>query len=344
MHSHQGIKVGFLTRYDRMRASSRVRVYDYLAHLGQMGFNCRVLPFPKKLTIIEKARYMTQSFYLAYWADVIVLQKLVIQEKFVDMLRKVNPKIIFDFDDALWTLPNAYRQDPMVEARQVQRLRHILTHTVRVIAGNQYLANYANGIARRVDVIPSSVDLQRYPMKPMRNEGSVSLGWIGSAENLVDLNVIAPVLRRITERIRNVSIRIVSLYPPQMDCVAFQFVRWEIDRDIAYLHSFDIGLMPLSDTERCRGRCGFKAVQYMAVGLPVVASNVGAAKEVVVHGKTGFLATCQTEWEAFLERLIQDKTLRINMGKAGRQRVEQQFSIQANVGKLATILREVAAL
>lgn len=343
MHRGQGIKVAFLTAYNRSRASSRVRVYDYLPYLSGMGFRCKILPFPRELRIFNKYWYVIRIFMLAYKADVVVLQKLVLQERFIDMLRAINPRIIFDFDDALWAPPDIQYRNPKVQERYrllTKRLNYILSYAVRVVVGSQYLAMYAASFAPHVDVIPSSVDPKRYPLKDHRNARPAVLGWIGSPENLVDFKPIIPVLRRIVGD--NVKVKIVSSAAPNLDGVPAEFESWKLGNDIEHLHGFDIGLMPLNDTERSRGRCGFKAVQYMAVGLPVVASNVGAAREVIVHGETGFLASSEDEWYDYLVRLIPDHELRKRLGWEGRKRVECYFNLEVNAVRWADILREVA--
>ena len=345
MRGCQGIKVAFLTRYDRSRASSRVRVYDYLPHLQRMGFECRVLPLPQRLTLATKVHYLLKALWLARWSQVVVLQKLVLREAFVDAIKKTNPKIVFDFDDALWAVPDSLQQDSFAQVRhqiQEQRLRYIFTHACCVIAGSNYLADRATKFAPWVEVIPSSVDLERYPPKNEWSESPVVLGWIGSAENLVDFAPILPALRELVRRTEKVYVKVVSARPPSWDGIPLSFENWKLGCDATFLHSFEIGLMPLNDSERSRGRCAFKAVQYMAVGLPVVASPVGAAAEVIVHGETGFLAASIEEWIDCLSRLARDKALRIRLGKAGRSRVERLFSIQANAPKLASILREIA--
>jgi glycosyltransferase involved in cell wall biosynthesis len=347
MRGGQRIRVAFLTRYDRSRASSRVRVYDYLPHLQRMGFECRILPFPRRLTTITKVRYLLNALWLARWADVVVLQKLVLREAFVSAVKKANPRIVFDFDDALWAVPDALQQNSFAQIRhqvQTQRLQHIFAHACCVIAGSNYLANYAKNFALRVEVIPSSVDLESYPLKENWSENPVVLGWIGSPENLIDFIPILPVLRELVRMADELCIKVVSTCPPKWNGFPFLFEQWKLGQDVTYLHSFDIGLMPLNDTERSRGRCAFKAIQYMAVGLPVVASPIGAASEVIMHGETGFLATSIEEWVEYLSLLVKNKPLRTKMGKAGRARVESLFSIQANAPKLASLLREVALL
>jgi len=310
-----------------------------------MGFECRILPFPQRLTTITKVRYFLNALWLARWADVVVLQKLVLREAFLSIVKKINPRIVFDFDDALWAVPDALQQNPFAQVRhqvQTQRLQHIFTHACCVIAGSNYLANYAKKFASRVEVIPSSVDLESYPLKGNWSENPVVLGWIGSPENLVDFVPILPVLRELVRRTNELCIKIVSTCSPKWGGIPLLFEQWKLGQDITYLHSFDIGLMPLNDTERSRGRCAFKAIQYMAVGLPVVASPIGAALEVIVHGETGFFAGSMEEWVKYLSLLVKDKALRIKLGKVGRTRVEHLFSIQTNAPKLASVLREVA--
>lgn len=343
MHRDKVVKVAFLTAYDRSRASSRVRIYDYLPYLSRMGFGCKVLPFPKRLTAINKYSFLVRALWLAHWADVVVLQKMVLRESFVNVLRWTNPRLIFDFDDALWAPPDVYGDDPMVQARyrvRAARLDYILRHARKVVAGSEFLAAYARERAPNVEVIRSSVDPRQYPVKEHRNQVPLVLGWIGSPENLADLEPILPVLRRVTAK--GAVVEVVSSMPPDIDGLPIRFRQWEVDKDVEFLRSFDIGLMPLKDTERSRGRCGFKAVQYMAVGLPVVASNVGSAPEVVIHGKTGFLASSEEEWQEYLVSLMSDDVLRTSLGKEGRKRVECYFNLEVNAEKWADILREVA--
>ncbi|MEM1552342.1 MAG: glycosyltransferase family 4 protein [Candidatus Bathyarchaeia archaeon] len=347
MHRHQGLKVAFLTRYDFSRASSRVRVYDYLPYLQKMGWQCRVLPFPKHLSFVTKMRYLGQSLQLARWADVVVLQKLVLQERFIWLLKNINKRVVFDFDDALYAPPDIYSQDKLVRARYkiaTKRLHYIFQKACLVIAGSNYLASYAKQFNPVVYTLPSSVDISRYTKKTIsEKDDPVVLGWIGSPENLTDFHQIQGALRKAFQQLSGkATLKVVSSQPLVLQNVPVCFESWSLNREVELLHSFDIGLMPLNDTERSRGRCGFKAVQYMAVGLPVLASSIGAAVEVIVHGKTGFLLATEDEWVEAIHCLVQDVALRRRLGEAGRALVEERFSIQANAPKFADILEEAA--
>ena len=348
MRRHQKIRVAFLTRYNRSRASSRVRVYDYIPHLTNLGLECRAYPLPQNFSsTFTRLHFLIRALWLAHWADVVVLQKMILREEFVNLLKRVNPRVIFDFDDAVWTPPDTLSDDPVVQSRYqviAKRFHHLLRQVRCVVVGSHYLAQYAKQWTSSVYVVPSSVDLEHYPIKPPSDGEHVVFGWIGSPENLLDFNPIRGILKRVFQVLNTRAVlKIVSTQPLYIDGIPMQFERWQLDQDIVFLHSFDIGLMPLSNTERSRGRCGFKAIQYMAVGLPVVASPVGAAVEIIEHEKTGFLAHTEKEWEEALIRLSVDGNLRMRLGKAGRARVERLYSIQANAPKLAAILQEVAS-
>jgi glycosyltransferase involved in cell wall biosynthesis len=341
------MKVAFLTRYDRTRGSSRVRVYDYLPYLQRMGLECRVLPFPQKLSLKAKVNYVGQAINLSHWADVVVLQKLVIGKVFLSMLTTFRKKIVFDFDDAIYTPPDKYSSslDQVQEEYQeiTKRLEHILEQVNCAIVGSNYLADYAKSWQQQVYVLPSSIDLENLPVKVVREKDNpVVLGWIGSPENLEDFQPIQKALVRVSSKLREEAIlKIVSSKPLVIDGVSVLFDKWSLDREREYLHSFDIGLMPLQNTERSRGRCAFKAIQYMGAGLPAIASPVGTALDVVEHNKTGLIASSTEEWIEAISKLVENPELRYSLGQKGRQIVEQRYSIQGNSIKLAEILQQV---
>ncbi len=346
MRGDKALKVAFLSRYDRMRASSRVRVYDYLSCLRLLGWDAQVLPFPRRLNLARKLAYVLKAIRLCRWAHVIVLQKLVLREQFVDLLARFNPRLAFDFDDALWVPPDALAHDERARHRhkvQAARLHYVLRKAKAVIAGSSYLAEYAGRFTSTVHVVPSSAALEKYPTKSSLPRERVVLGWIGSPENFTDFQPVHRALRRALEELDGRAVlRIVSACPPVFDGVPLEFEPWELDRDAEFLQRFDVGLMPLRDSERSLGRCAFKAIQYMAAGLPVLASPVGAAKEVVVQGETGLLAGTEDEWVHGVLCLSHDAVLRRQMGLAARARVEALFSVQANGPRLADILYKVA--
>jgi glycosyltransferase involved in cell wall biosynthesis len=345
MCSNKRLNVAFLTRYDRSRASSRVRVYGYLPHFNRWGWECRVLPFPTELSLKARISYLRQALRLARWADVVVLQKLVLREHFVRLLKLINQAIVFDFDDSMYVPPDiAARQDVQDSYRVItKRLSYVIQEARCVIAGSKYLSQYAKQFNNVICTLPSSVDMQHYPAKNIRDTNPVVLGWIGSPENLRDFQPIQDALRTFPKLLNGTAVlKVVSTQPLVIDGVPLSFETWSLDHDIEFLHSFDIGLMPLNDTERSRGRCAFKAIQYMAAGLPVIASPVGAAVEVVEHGTTGFLAATNDQWTDTIVTLVKDSGLRAHLGRAGRAKVDERYSIEANAPRFREILERVA--
>jgi glycosyltransferase involved in cell wall biosynthesis len=344
MHSHKGLKAAFLTRYDTRRGSSRFRVYSYIPHLEKLGWACRIIPFPDRVSMKTKTGFVHQAMSAAFWADVVVLQKLVLREGFFNLLKRANKNLVFDMDDAIYTPADSLADDPRAQGRYEiirRRLHHTLGGVRSVIAGNAYLADYAGRFAGTVNVLPTSVDTADYTPQPVSQDKSpVVIGWIGSRENLFDFQPVKDALNRVLKKLGDrARLKIVSAETLALEDAEVIFEPWSLEKEKDALYSFDIGLMPLKDTERTRGRCAFKAILYMAAGIPVIASPVGAAVEVVEHEKSGILAAAPAEWTAWIERLVSDPKLRSSLGAAGRQRAEEKYSIRVNAGKLSGILK-----
>ena len=344
MRPDQKLKIAFLTRYDKSRGSSRFRVYSYIPHLERIGWQCRIIPFPAQISMKTKTGFLQKAMSAAFRADVVVLQKLVLREGLIALLKRVNKNIVFDFDDAIYTPADSLVDDPKARKRYKiieKRLHHTLREVRSIIAGNGYLARYAAQFNSSVHVLPTSLDIDHYTIKETApGKKPIVLGWIGSRENLLDFQPVKDAIKKTLKKTGDAAVlKIVSSQSLSLGETPVRFEPWSLEKEKEHLYSFDIGLMPLKDTERTRGRCAFKAILYMAAGLPVLASPVGAASEVVEHGKTGILAATPSEWVAGIERLVQDPQLRSDLGSAGHGIVKEKYSIQANATKLSDILK-----
>jgi glycosyltransferase involved in cell wall biosynthesis len=172
---------------------------------------------------------------------------------------------------------------------------------------------------------------------------TVILGWTGLKDNLGYMEIIAKVLRELAAR-HDLKLEVASGADYHLEGVRVENRRWTIEHEFDYLEDADIGLMPLKDTPRARGKCAFKALQYMGVGTPVVISPVGMNADVIEDGVTGFLADTPEEWRQKLEALITQPELRERMGRAAREMVLGRYSHEANYPKFKQMLETVAAL
>jgi glycosyltransferase involved in cell wall biosynthesis len=240
----------------------------------------------------------------------------------------LNPRIVFDFDDALH---REFRRkaggllarlvDPDKSADNI-RLARV------VIAGNEYLAEYARAFNPAVVIVPTPVDLDRIPRPREHRAGPVTVGWIGGGGNLIYLDQVAEVLRDLQQR-HPFTFRVVCDREYGAPGVLVDNKTWRLEDEVSDLLGFDIGIMPLPDTEYTRGKCGFKILEYMAAGLPVVCSPTGVNREIVVDGASGFVARTPAEWAERLAALIRDVDLRRRMGEEGRRLVAERYDREA---------------
>ena len=212
-----------------------------------------------------------------------------------------------------------------------------------VAAGNDVLAAIARPAARALEILPTSIDVARYRPAAAGGDGSPTIVWIGSPENLIYLEMIRPALARLTARHPALKVRVICSRFPAWPEINVEGVPWSEATEAGALAAAHIGIMPLTDDEWARGKCAFKLLQYMAAALPCVASPVGANTEAVIDGVTGYHARDDREWEQALERLIASPGLRASMGAAGLARVEERFSMRAYRANYLALLSRLAA-
>jgi glycosyltransferase involved in cell wall biosynthesis len=259
-------------------------------------------------------------------------------------LKRLGPAVV-DYDDATfhWYDDNP---NPLIRKLLGRKVDRLMAGAAAVIAGNDYLAERARASgAPRVEMLPSVVDVDRYRPEEVwgrpPNRRPV-IGWIGSPSTAVLLSEIAPALAEVCGR-TGAELRLMGSGEVALPGLEPHIIPWTEEGETGEAARLDIGIMPLWDTPFTRGKCGYKLVQYMAAGLPVVASDVGANSQIVEHGVTGLLVRTHAEWVEALERLIADPGLRRRMGEAGRERAEARFSTAAVAPRFEALLRSVAA-
>ena len=247
---------------------------------------------------------------------------------------------VLDYDDALFHNYDLHRSQ-WVRYLLGRRIDRLMAGARLVIGGNDYLAQRARDAgAPWVEVVPTVIDLRRYVVKPGRRQQTKvpRIVWIGSPSTVVYLAELEEPLRALAQRLA-FKLRVIG-GTLDMRGVDVECVRWTEDSEVESISECDIGIMPLTDSPWERGKCGYKLIQYMACGLPVVASPVGVNPQIVHDGVNGFLADGPAAWLSRLEQLLGDAALRASMGTAGRRRVEAEFSVQQVAPRLGRLLLE----
>ncbi len=350
------MRVLLFTRYARMGASSRLRFYQYLPYLKEAGFDLTVAPLfgdeyvrglysgnISKVAVfkayINRLRFMLRTGNF----DLVLVENEMLpwMPSWIELsLVSAKVPLVVDYDDALF---HRYDQHSYAIVRRLlgNKIDIIMRRAALVIVGNDYLSARARQAgAQRVELLPTVVDSTRYAVTKKENASPVTIGWIGSPVTARYLKLVAPALRT---KIATHNARVVAIgaNPSQLQDLPIEVRPWSEDTEAAEIQQFDIGIMPLHDDLWERGKCGYKLIQYMACGKPVVASPVGVNSVIVRHGLNGFLANTESEWCDSLGLLCEDAALRKNMGEAGRIRMEQEYSLQVAAPRLVELLRSV---
>lgn len=245
------------------------------------------------------------------------------------VLRWRKTPIIYDFDDAIFLTNTSKANERFGWAKFAGKTGEICSLSTSVTVGNSYLAEYAKKYNDRVYVVPTSINTDRYRPAPLKNKSNERLivGWTGSSTSQYHLEAFEPVLAELIKQ-RDVEIRVISDREPAFKEIPYVWRSWSSEKEIEETSQIDIGIMPTPDDEWSRGKCAAKALQYMALGIPTVCSNVGTNREVIRHGENGFLAGKPEEWVDLLKELIDDAQLRARLGREGRKTVETGYSMK----------------
>lgn len=254
---------------------------------------------------------------------------------------------VLDLDDAIF---HNYDMHPSALVRQLYatKIDRLMASAALVTAGNEYLADRARAAgARRVEILPTVVDLDHYPTAPVKYpsraaDAPVTIGWIGSPSTEHYLHALAGPLARLS-RERRIRLLVIGGRDISIAGVDVVLQDWSKDTEVESICSIDVGVMPLENSPWEQGKCGYKLIQYMACAIPVVGSPVGVNKTIVTEGLNGFLAHDEEDWYNALSRLAADAALRASMGLAGRQRVEKTYCTKRTAPMLMQWLLELNA-
>lgn len=346
-----------LTKYGPLAASTRQRFMQYEPALAEAGIALHYSPLLDDAHVQRLAEGRRGSPARVAIAFARRIKDLVRASKFdglwvhcelfpylpswFERLAFIHRKpVIFDYDDAIFHMYDEAR-NPVVRTILGGKLEALICKSAAVCCGNEYLRDYAARFNDRLLLLPTVVDVEAYRPRPSSAGRPLTIGWIGSSSTWSYVRPILPVLADLC-RDRGVRFSAVGA-PPEADVDRFDglaFTQWSEASEIASVQAMDIGIMPLPDEPWARGKSGYKLVQYMACGLPVVASPVGVNSSMVKDGVSGLLASDPEQWRAALTRLIDDADLRASMGQAGRRCAVQDYSLQTHAPRLIEVMRE----
>ena len=345
------MKILFMIPYPEGTApSQRFRFEHYLGELVKNGYQVTVSPFMGHKTwsvLYKPGYYIFKTFgilkgYLRRTRDVI----RAINYDYIFIHREAAPlgppiiewiiarlwrkKIIFDFDDAIW-IPNASEHNPFVHRlKRYKNTQDIIKWSFKVSCGNPYLQDFAGRLNKNAVFNPTVIDTNYYqPGKFSKKTSKFVIGWTGSHSTMQYLDFVVPLIKKLEKEL-DFEFHVISDNNPSFSFESLRFKKWNKETEIEDLAQFDIGLMPLTDDKWAKGKCGFKALQYLALEIPAVVSPVGINSTIVTDGENGFLCSGIDEWEKTIRMLYNDKVLLDKMRKSTRRIVEDKFSVNAH--------------
>lgn len=365
------LKILVITQFGMVGGASRVQVLQFVPYLRETGFVCVVRHmYPdvfwftemksRKMNTIAKAASFV--FFLALgmlkkiwyaltcWRyDVVIIQKETFPESLYWLITVGNPRVIYELEDTLFEV------NPFLKTGSVKRIlleyqamlcKNMMKRAAWVIAENEYIGGEASKHNAHVLFITAPIDVKAYfPRSEQKTTGEkIVIGWIGSGSTTYLLEMLKPMFAKLGAKEKTVVLKTVGTRA-DFSVGGIEHIKkeWRLEDELSDLQSFDIGLMPLDDSPFNRGRLGYKMIQYMAVGIPVVADDIGLNRTVITNGENGFLVSGKDDWVEKLSMLIHDHELRRMLGARGRAIAEERFAIEKQAKVWVDVVTRVAA-
>ncbi|XZF13809.1 glycosyltransferase [Chitinophagaceae bacterium MMS25-I14] len=347
------VRVLFLVPYPLHRApSQRFRVENLLPVLDAAGINYTLRPFMNEATwnilykggsALQKVKGILKGFaqrwktvrreaktydYIFIHREAAPLGPPVFEWYLKKVLKK---KIIFDFDDAIW-IPNTSAENKIAAlVKAFWKIPYVLKWSYKISAGNDYLCSYAKQHTQATIVrTPTVVDTtNRYNRLQEHSSGKpATIGWTGSHSTLKYINEVIPVLQQLQEE-HDFCFVVIADKEPQLPLKNWKFIPWNAATEIEDLMQIGIGIMPLTPDPWSEGKCGFKLIQYLSLGIPALATPVGVNSVIIEEGVNGYICKTSDDWHRHLTALLNEAPLRRSMGEKGRQKMVAEYSIDS---------------
>ena len=252
---------------------------------------------------------------------------------FEHLLSRFDVPVIFDFDDSIYLANTSDSNRLFGWLKFPQKTDSICRLSDAITVGNSHLAKYAKQFNSNVHIVPTSIDTEKYPLveKRPREDGRTVIGWTGSSTSQYHLEAFEPILKQLVEkRGAEIVVKVISDREPVGMQIPYEWVPWSAESEVKETAEIDIGIMPTPDDEWSRGKCAAKALQYMSLGIPAICTDMGANRDVVEHGKNGYLANTDEEWLVAFEDLIGNVEKRLEFGVEARQTVVDGYSMRTS--------------
>jgi glycosyltransferase involved in cell wall biosynthesis len=349
------MRICALTLYGPMAASTRQRFLQYVPHLERVGINMEVHPllgdtYVRNIGSGQKTDFkylisayakrihtlLTRRDFDLLWVHIELFPYLPFIFERLAFLPKVP--VVVDMDDAFFHRYDTH-SNPIVRAMLGNKFAPLFSRVAGCTAGNAYLSEYMSRYCDNTIILPTVVDTNIY--RPAENaahsDGKPVIGWLGSPTTWQNVTPVVPEILKCDAHFHVIGASGGAEIEPGITSIA-----WTETGEVPELQKMDIGIMPLIDLPFQRGKCGYKLIQYMACGIPVVASPVGVNSEIVSHGENGFLASTDYEWAAALN-ILSDASLRHKMGGIGRYIVEERYSLKVQQVRLTNFLQSIVS-
>ena len=345
------MKILFIVPYPTDKApSQRFRFEQYYELLNEKGIEFDIKPFLSNEIwdiLYLPGRFLKKAFGIlgGLFKRFLLLFKLK-QYDYIFIHREATPigpsffeffasrwlkkKIIYDFDDAIW-IPNYSEANSFFSfLKGYGNVHKICSYAYKISCGNEYLCDYAKQFNTNVVYNPTTIDTNNYHnrVKDQNGEDFV-IGWTGSHSTIRYIGEIVPVIAKL-EKKYTFTFRVISDFKPEFELESLEYVKWKKESEINDLLGFNIGIMPLVNDKWANGKCGFKALQYMSLGIPALVSPVGVNSRIVDHGLNGFICDTPEEWETAIETLLKNRESLGEMSKQTRKKIIDHYSVKSN--------------
>lgn len=339
----------------------RFRIEHFLTHLEKQGYNIifsniitekddeifysRGRYLKKLLIVIRSFFHRLKDLKTARKADIVFIYReayMLGTTYFEKRLSKLSAKMVFDFDDAIWLNDTSDGNKNLAWLKKPSKTSKICKYSDLVLAGNNYLAEYAQKYNSNVVVMPTCIDTNYHKPEAKDVSDRICIGWTGTSTTIKHYKTAIPILKKIMGKFGDrVYFKIIADIDSWDGEIPVKLVRWEKETEIKELGEFDIGIMPLPDNDWSRGKCGFKGLQCMALEVPVLMSPVGVNNEIIEHGENGFLCKNDDDWFQYMSELINSETLRKTLGENGRKTIIEKYSVDAVKDKFLNSLEKI---